>query len=244
MTYRPHPKYASNDARKGPWSTCDRCGFIWSQSDLQWQYQFQGGSVPQRTGFLHCPLCLDGLDYQNQLIIIPPDPPPIFNLRVENYTVDETNWLVTEDSEILETPDGDQIITNIPNPGDDANTVLISSAISAPGGSVSVLYLDLYDGDPTAGGYSILTAVTGSATRSDIAADVEANDFGSGALNPEVIAIATASASTVNITHVAFYSAATGGIRLMSGAASTAYPTIAAGMAVSLAAGGLVISLL
>lgn len=89
MTHRPHPKYASNDARQGPWANCSDCGFNWSLSSLQFQYDFRGGSTPMNMGWLRCPRCISPLTYQRKLLIIPPDPPPIFNTMPENYPVDE-----------------------------------------------------------------------------------------------------------------------------------------------------------
>ncbi len=103
MSFRPNPKYASKDAHAGAWTTCDRCGLLDSQSRMQFQYDFLGGSVPQNTGFLVCPRCVDGLNFQRMLLIIPPDPPAIFNTRPEIYSVDETNFMVTEDDDILTT---------------------------------------------------------------------------------------------------------------------------------------------
>lgn len=128
MSYRPSPKYASKDSRLGAWTTCDRCGFISNQSDMQFQYDFLGGSTPQSTGYLVCPRCLDDLRWQNMLLIIPPDPPPIYNTRPETYTVDETTWLTTEDSEIISTEDGSEFIAQIPNPdGSRVNTAKVST---------------------------------------------------------------------------------------------------------------------
>lgn len=128
MSYRPSPKYASKDAHRGAWTTCDRCGFISNQSDMQFQYDFLGGPTPQNTGYLYCPRCIDGLRFQNKLLIIPPDPPPIFNTRPEPYTVDETSWLETENNEIILTEDGNSVITQVPNPdGSAVNTAKMST---------------------------------------------------------------------------------------------------------------------
>ena len=81
-----------------------------------------GGSVPQRTGFLYCTYCLDDINFQRKLIVIPPDPPPFANLRPEPYVIDSTNWLTTQDGDIIDTQDGESYITSIPNPADDAAT--------------------------------------------------------------------------------------------------------------------------
>lgn len=226
MTYRPSPKYASKDARRGSWTTCDECGFLWNLSRMQFQYDFMGGSVPQNTGYLVCPRCLDDLNYQRQLLIIPPDPPPIANTRPEPYAVDETDWLTTEDGDILTTESDDPLITDIPNPADDGATVHLACAIAAPGGSVAVVYLDLFNGDPAGAGVSVLAAITGSATRTNIAASLTTN--AGVATNTAVITVAAAAASTTNVSYVAVYDAASGGTLVMSGPLS-ASPTISEG---------------
>lgn len=89
-----------------------------SQNRMQFQYDFVGGATPQNLGLLVCPTCLDDLQYQNMLLILPPDPAPIWNTRPEPYAVDETNWLTTQDGDIITTQDGDPFITTIPNPAD------------------------------------------------------------------------------------------------------------------------------
>lgn len=89
MTHRPYPKYASRDARRGPITTCSTCGLLWSQSSMSFQYNFRGGNTPINTQILRCPRCIDGLQWQAKLIVIPPDPPPFFNTRPETYAVDE-----------------------------------------------------------------------------------------------------------------------------------------------------------
>ncbi len=122
MPNRPHGR-AKLDPALGPWAVCDRCGLWYSQSDLTWQYDFQGGSTPQRLNILVCRrTCLDDYNYNNMLLILPPDPPPQANIRPEFFAVDEDNWLTTQEEEIITTQSGDEIITNLPNPDDTAGT--------------------------------------------------------------------------------------------------------------------------
>lgn len=243
MTYRPQPKYASKDSRRGPWSTCDCCGMIVSGSELQWQMAYKGGPTPVKTGFLKCSRCLDGLNGQRKLLILPVDPAPFFNVRPENYAVDETNWMTTETEVIIDTESGQDVITNLPNPANNADTAWLITVITAPSASVSVLYLDLFNGDPLNGGVSILATVTGSATRSNIASLMELTNGNLTAVNPRVISVVSASLGTVNVSHVGFYSAASGGTLLMSGAVSTLSPTIVEGAAVQFGALGITINL-
>ena len=120
MTYRPYPKYATRDAHAGPLTTCDRCGMLDNGLRMQFQFDFKGGAAPQNTGLIVCDRCQDDFNFQQKLLIIPPDPPTFYNVRPESYTVDETNWLTTESGDIINTQDGEPLIQSIPNPGDTA----------------------------------------------------------------------------------------------------------------------------
>ena len=177
---------------------------------------------------------MDGFSYSRMLLVLPPDPPPQHNLLPETFAVDETNFLTTEDGDILTTQGSDDLITSIPNPGADANTTYLAATLDYPGGSVAVLYLDLFSGDPTAGGTSILATVTGSSTRTNVASSVEAT--ATFAENTVPIVITSASAATSTVTHIGFYTAASGGTLLVSGSVSATPPTIALGTAVTIRA--------
>lgn len=228
MAYRWHPKGAEVDPdNPRAWGTCDRCGFVQNLDKLQWQYAYRGLSMPQNTRLLVCSdRCLDPLNPQDTPIILPPDPLPVFNARPEPYLLDEASWLLTQDGEIITTQDGEYFGTAIPNPSDTANTTRLTSSIVAPGGSVATAYLDLFNGNPASGGVSVLAAITGSATRTNIAASL--STVSGVAVNPDFIVITAASASQTNINYVGIYSAASGGTLLMSGTLS-ASPTIADG---------------
>jgi hypothetical protein len=116
----------------------------------------------------------------------------------------------------------------------------LGCAIVASGGSVAVAYLDLFDGDPASGGRSVLSAITGSATRTNIASSL--TTVLGVAKNPDVIVVSTASESQTNVSWVGLYSAATAGTLLMRGPCS-ASPTIALGNPVQFPALGLQINL-
>lgn len=240
MTYRPYPKYASRDPHAGPLTTCSTCGFLWNGSDMVFQYDFRGGSSPINTQVLRCPRCVDDMSFQQKLLIIPPDPPTFYNVRPETYAVNETNWLTTESGDIITTESNEPIITNVPNPGSVGNASVLASDISAPGGSVAVVYLDLFIGAPSQGGTSVLETITGSATRTNIAGALTTS--GGVATNPDYIVITSASAAQTNVTHVGLYNAATGGTLLMEGAVS-ASPSIGLGNQVQFNQLGLSITL-
>lgn len=227
MSYRWHPKNADVDPdNPRAWGTCDRCGMVHNLYKLQWQLAYMGSVNPQNTRFLVCPTCLDPLNSQDTPNILPPDPLPVYNARPEPYAIDETSWMTTEDEDIITTQDGELFITSIPNPSDAANTTNLYCSIGSSGGSVATAYLDLFDGDPAGSGRSVLSAITGSSTRTDIAADL--TTISGVATNPDYIVISSASASQTNVSYVGIFDAATDGTLLMSGPVS-ASPTIADG---------------
>ena len=67
---------------------CDRCGFRYNFIDLQWQFDWRGSAL-QNLRILVCKRCNDTPDEQLRSIVLPPDPPPIINARVEPFTSDE-----------------------------------------------------------------------------------------------------------------------------------------------------------
>lgn len=227
MAYRWHPKNAEVDPdNPRAWGTCDRCGFVFQLHRLQFQYAYQGSSIPISTNFLVCDTgCLDPLNPQDLPYILPPDPMPVFNARPEPYALDETSWLSTQDGDVLETQDNEPIITNIENPASDANTAVLQASLSYPGGSLGTLYLDLFNGDPSAGGVSVLSAITGSATRTNIGA-LLATTGQNVAVNPDFITVSAGSASVTNVNYIGFYSASGSGALLVSGPVSVSGQTI------------------
>lgn len=228
MAYRWHPKNAEVDADSPrAWGSCDRCGMIWNLDQLQWQYAYQGSMNPQNTRFLVCPKHLDPLNPQDAPLILPPDPLPVFNARQGAYTLDEESFLATEDDETITTEDEDPITTNVPNPADIAATAHLETTILAPSGSVATAYLDIFNGNPTAGGTSVLSLITGSATRTDIASSLT-TVLGI-AKNPAQIVVALESEATTNTNYAAIYDAASGGTLLMSGTLNVRGPSVTVG---------------
>lgn len=114
--------YASRSGRartspSGPQAhaICDRCGFRYNHVDLQWQFDWRGATL-QNTRILVCNICNDDQQQQLRAIVIPADPVPIMNPRVESYISDETNWRYTSGQNTVDPT------TNIPIPGGDIRT--------------------------------------------------------------------------------------------------------------------------
>lgn len=229
MAYRWRPKNADVDPdNPSAWGQCDRCGMIWNLNQLQWQYAFQGTTVPQNTRFLVCPKHLDPLNPQDTPLILPPDPLPVFNARTgATDTAGEASWLTTEDGSILVTEDGTYIGTAIPDPATDASTAHLEAVFSYPGGDVSVAYLDIFDGDPMSGGVSVLASITGSVTRTNIAASL--TTISGVARNPAQIVVAAASGATTNTNYMGLYSASISGALMIHGPLHVRGQTVSAG---------------
>lgn len=230
MAYRPHG-HARVDPSLGVWKVCQRCGFWYSACDIVWQYDYRGGATPQNIGIQVCVrTCLDGLNFNNKLLVLPPDPPPQFYTLPETFAVDQANYLTTQDESILTTQSAVDLIQSIPNPASEANTTYLSARLDYPAGVVTTLYLDLFDGDPTSGGTSILLAVTGSATRINVASNVEAT--ATFAENTTDITVTSSALVAHNVSYVGFYTASLDGTLLVSGRVALSQPLIALNTAV------------
>lgn len=239
MALRWHPKNASVDPENPrAWGQCDRCGMVWNLADLQWQYGYQGSSQPQNTRYLVCPKHIDPLNPQDKPYILSPDPVPVFNARPgASDAVGEASYLITEDGDVIDTENSLHLTTY--DSQTDPSTSMIRSTISAPSATVTSAYLDLFDGDPVNGGRSVLSTITGSSTRTDIASSLSLYAGNTQYVNPDFISI-TSSAGQANVSYVALYSASLSGALLWSGGCSVS-PTIAEGVAVTIPPLGLIL---
>lgn len=104
MPTRPHGRAFVNPTSPRAFGICDRCGFLYNHHRLRWQFDFQG-PVLQNLRFLVCDTCYDRPQEQNKPVIIPADPVPIANARPMDYTTAETDWRVTQNSNIRITQD-------------------------------------------------------------------------------------------------------------------------------------------
>jgi hypothetical protein len=115
--------YASRSgrARTSPsnpqaFGVCDRCGMWYNFVDLQWQYDWRGATL-QNLRILVCNPCYDTPQEQLRAIVVPADPTPILNARVEQYVSDEVDYRTTSGQTTTDPT------TGIPIPG---NTVRIT----------------------------------------------------------------------------------------------------------------------
>ena len=109
---------------------CDRCAMLYNHVDLQWQYDWAGASLINKR-MLVCQPCLDTPQQQLRAIILPADPVPIVNPRVEPYAFDETDDLMAS------TPTVTDPTTGIPVPqgtplGTEDGLNITSQAVGPP----------------------------------------------------------------------------------------------------------------
>lgn len=91
---------------------CDRCGFRYNHNSLKWQYDWRGASL-MNIRLLVCDTCNDEPQQQLRAIVVPADPVPIVQPRLQDFAVSETNIRVTSGQDTVNTN------TGIPVPGGD-----------------------------------------------------------------------------------------------------------------------------
>ena len=91
---------------------CDRCGFRYNHVDLQWQYDWRGATT-QNLKILVCRECNDVPQEQQRAIVVPADPTPIINARVEWFAQDETDYRVAAQVPTVDPTTGLPVYTNI-----------------------------------------------------------------------------------------------------------------------------------
>lgn len=91
---RPHGRASVSTTDPVAFAVCDRCGTWRNQDQLFWQYEWAGMQLIN-TQILVCQRCADAPNEQLRTIILPPDPLPIKNARVEPFTVDEAGPVST-----------------------------------------------------------------------------------------------------------------------------------------------------
>jgi len=121
MGYASRSGRAQTSARNPrAFGVCDRCGQWYNHNRLSWQYDWRGASL-QNTRILVCNTCLDVPQSQLRAIVVPADPTPIINARVEAFVQDETNYRSTSGQNTTD-PN-----TGIPVPGTNIRVTSVPS---------------------------------------------------------------------------------------------------------------------
>ena len=89
---RPHGRARVSLRNSRAFAICDRCGFLYNHSSLGWQYDWRGTAL-QNLKMLVCRRCTDVPQEQLRAIVVPADPTPVINARVQDYQTAETDNL-------------------------------------------------------------------------------------------------------------------------------------------------------
>ena len=88
---------------------CDRCGFRYNNVNLSWQFDWAGASLINKR-LLVCSSCNDVPQQQLRAIIVPADPVPIMNPRLQDFATAETNTRATSGQNTVDPRTGLPII--------------------------------------------------------------------------------------------------------------------------------------
>jgi len=91
---RPHGRASVSVSNPRAFGICDRCGFLYNHVNLKWQYDWAGASLINKR-ILVCDQCLDVPQEQLRAIVVPADPMPIINARIQDYVTAESNYQTT-----------------------------------------------------------------------------------------------------------------------------------------------------
>lgn len=111
--------------------------------------------------------------------------------------------------------------------------------------AISDVFVDIFNGDPQAAGSSVLSTVTGSATRPSAKSALAAASAATPSVstNSSAVSLTASAVAGATVTHIALYDAATAGNLVASHALTSGSQTIVSGNPVSVPVSGLSISI-
>ena len=130
---------------------CDACGFAYQHSELRWQLAWSGNKLVNLKQLV-CRRCNDIPNQQLRAIVLPADPMPVLNPRVNNWQAAETNYRSTSGQDTVDP------ITGIPIPGNtlritENDDFRVTQQTGAPNGSLN----ELPGTDPNAVTYRVIS---------------------------------------------------------------------------------------
>lgn len=87
---RPHGRARVSSANPQAFAICDNCGFLFNHANLRWQMDWAGNKLINKRQLV-CMRCNDQPQTQLRAIVLPADPKPIMNPRVQNYQAASTD---------------------------------------------------------------------------------------------------------------------------------------------------------
>lgn len=95
---------------------CDRCGIRYNHADLAFQFDWAGAAMMKKN-ILVCRHCMDKAQPQLRSVILPADPPPILNPRLDIYSV------MAQNARVVTLNNGITVVTGLQVPDDDPRIV-------------------------------------------------------------------------------------------------------------------------
>lgn len=106
MAYASQSGFArSNPNNPQAHAICDRCGFRYNHADLRWQFDWRGAAL-QNTRILVCRTCQDTPQQQLRAIVVPADPTPIMNARIEAFDDASSDYFTVSAPTVYDTATG------------------------------------------------------------------------------------------------------------------------------------------
>lgn len=102
---RAHGRARVSSKNPRAFGICDRCGMLYNHIDLRWQYDWAGASLINKR-LLVCSGCEDTPQSQLRAIVLPPDPTPIVNPRVQDFVNSESDFFSTNAPTVYDTNTG------------------------------------------------------------------------------------------------------------------------------------------
>jgi len=118
---RPHGRASVSSRNPRAFAICDRCGFLYNHHRLQWQFDYAGAGLINKR-ILVCSPCLDTPQNQLRSIVLPADPTPIENSRVQDYYTAETTTLAVSQGAQTDPVTGIPIYPTVSLITEDGNT--------------------------------------------------------------------------------------------------------------------------
>jgi hypothetical protein len=106
---RPHGRAKVSSKNPQAFAICDGCGFLYNHVDLVWQMEWAGNRIINQHQLV-CRRCNDVPNQQLRAIVLPADPQPIMNPRVQDYATAESNFRYTSSPALIDP------VTGIPIP--------------------------------------------------------------------------------------------------------------------------------
>ena len=130
---RPHGRASVSSRNPRAFGICDRCGFLYNHHRLQWQFDYAGAGLINKR-LLVCNSCYDTPQAQLRAIVVPADPMPIQNPRVQDYVTASTDQRTTSGQNTIDPITGIPVIGGNTRITQDNNTRVDQQTGEPPNG--------------------------------------------------------------------------------------------------------------